>query len=45
MDQNFRRLIDTLAVIPANRKASSSEILERLRGRRHEVTSRTLENS
>lgn len=43
MDQNFRRLIDTLAVIPANRKASSSEILDRLRARGHDVTPRTLQ--
>ena len=43
MDQKFRRLIDTLALIPANRKASSSQILERLKARGHEVTPRTLQ--
>lgn len=43
MDLNFRRLLDTLAAIPANRKASTSEIRDRLRARGHSVTPRTLQ--
>lgn len=43
MDLNFRRLLDTLAAIPENRKASTSEIRDRLRARGYEVTMRTLQ--
>ena len=43
MDLNFRRLLDTLAAIPANRKASTSEIHDRLKARGHNVTPRTLQ--
>ncbi len=43
MDLNFRRLLDTLAAIPPNRKASTSEIRDRLKARGHDVTPRTLQ--
>ncbi len=43
MDLNFRRLLDTLAAIPANRKASTSEIRDRLKARGHDITQRTLQ--
>ena len=43
MDLNFRRLLDTIAVIPRDRKISTSEILGRLKARGHAVTQRTLQ--
>ena len=43
MDLNFRRLVDTLAAIPSHRKASTSEIRDRLKARGYDVTPRTLQ--
>jgi predicted DNA-binding transcriptional regulator YafY len=43
MDLNFRRLVDTLSAVPGHRKASTSEILERLKARGYSVTARTLQ--
>ncbi len=44
MDRNFRRLLDTLAVIPADGKMlSTPQILERLQARGHSMDIRTLQ--
>jgi predicted DNA-binding transcriptional regulator YafY len=43
MDRNFRRLLDTLAVIPADGKLSTPQILQRLRARGHNLDIRTLQ--
>ncbi|MFM9969813.1 MAG: helix-turn-helix transcriptional regulator [Burkholderiales bacterium] len=44
MDRNFRRLLDTLAVIPSNgKKLSTPQILERLKARGHKVDIRTVQ--
>lgn len=43
MDRNFRRLVDTLALIPEGRLISTAEIRKRLEARGHSVTMRTIQ--
>lgn len=43
MDRNFRRLVDTLALIPEGRLISTADIRKRLEARGHSVTLRTIQ--
>jgi predicted DNA-binding transcriptional regulator YafY len=43
MDRNFKRLLDTLQLIPTRGKIATSTLVQRLKDRRHDVSTRTVQ--